>query len=117
MKLLNKILGIKKDPDFINDRRDSKRYDLALKLRYAEPSTKTISESCTKNISRNGLRFPVNSKLTRGSIVDIDVEDPNSDRFLSLKGRVMWLEELASEDDSGSARYETGINLLKKALF
>jgi len=117
MKLFKNIFEFKKEFDFVNDRRHSKRYDVMLKLNYSYHGTSCLGESFTKNISRNGLRFPVSSALTKGALLGIKVEDPNSDRFLSLKGRVVWLEEFSGEDDSDAVRYEAGVNLLKKKLF
>lgn len=117
MDLLKKIFEFKKERDFVNDRRESKRYDILLKLDYSYPETKWSGESLTKNISSHGLRFPVNSKIPKGSLLNINIEDPNSERSLSLKGRVAWLEEFSGEDDSGAVRYETGVDLLKKRLF
>jgi len=117
MKLINKMLRIKNSPDFINDRRDSKRYDIMLKLDYQDIMTGLISESLTKNISKNGLRFPVSSKLAKGSILGIKVEDPFSDKLLPRKGMVTWLEEFPGEEDAGSAKYEIGVNILHKGLF
>lgn len=101
----------------MNDRRQTKRYELMLKLAYFDPVAKTWLESCTRNISRNGLMFPVNSRLTKGSLLDIKVEDPNSDKFFLLKGKVAWLEESIASEDAEMAAYETGVNLLKKRLF
>ena len=117
MKLFKKALEFKKELEFVNDRRQSKRYDIMLKLSYSYPATGCSGESFTKNISRNGMRFPVNSILTRGVLLDVKVEDPNSDRLLLLKGRVVWLEEFSRKDNSAATRYEAGIGLLKKKLF
>ena len=117
MKLSKDIFELKKESDFVNDRRHSKRYDVMLKLNYSYPGTSCSEESFTKNISRNGMRFPASSTLTKGALLGIKVEDPNSDRFLSLKGRVVWLEEFSGEDDSDAVRYEAGVNFLKKKLF
>ena len=117
MKLFKKIFEFKKESDFVNDRRKSKRYDIMLKLNYSYPETRYAGESFTKNISENGLRFPVNLRIAKDALMDIKIEDPNSDKCLSLKGRVAWLEEFSGEDDSGAVRYEAGVNLLKKRLF
>ncbi len=117
MRLLKKLFEFKKDADFINDRRDSKRYDIMLKLNYAYPEINSSGESFTKNISKHGLRFPVNSKLPKDSILDIRVEDPNSDKYLLLRGKVAWLEEFSGEEDSEPIRYETGVSILKKTIF
>ena len=115
--LLKKIFDLKKDPDFINDRRQAKRYDVILKLNYFDPVTNSSRETFTKNISKNGLRFPVNSRLPQGGLLDIKIEDPNSSKFLSLKGKITWLEEFPGEEDTETVRYETGVNLLRKSIF
>ena len=115
--LLKKIFDLKKDPDFINDRRRAKRYDMILKLNYFDPVTNSPGETLTKNISKNGLRFPVNSRLPKGTVLDIKIEDPNSSKFLSLKGKIAWLEEFPGEEDAEAVRYETGVNLLRKPIF
>ena len=117
MKLFKNLFEFKKDPDFINDRRDSKRYGIMLKLNYSCPETKYSGESFTKNISKHGLRFPVNSRLPKGSLLDIKIEDPNNAKSMLLKGRVAWLEEFSGEEDAEAIRYETGVNLLKKNIF
>ena len=117
MMLLKRMAELKKDCAFINDRRCSKRYDIMLKLNYSYPQAKYSGECFTKNISKNGLRFPINSRIEKGALLDLKIEDPNSDRMLSLKGMVKWLEEFSGEDDSSAIRYETGVSLLKKRLF
>ena len=117
MVLFKKIFGLKKETEFINDRRISKRYDIILKLNYSYLETRYSGESLTKNISKNGLRFSVNSRIPKDALLDIKLEDPSSNKFLSLKGKVVWIEEFSGEDDSLSDRYETGVSLLKKRLF
>ena len=117
MKLFKKASEFKKEFEFANDRRQSKRYDIMLKLNYSYPGTRCLGESFTKNISRSGMRFSVSSALDRGVLLDIKIEDPNSDRQLSLKGKVVWFEEFSRKDNADAARYEVGVDLLKKKLF
>lgn len=117
MKLFKKIFELKKEFDFIDDRRGSKRYDMMLKLNYSSSETKYSGDSFTKNISKNGVRFPVNSRAAKGSLLDLKIEDPNSGKLLLLKGRVAWLKEFTREGHSDTIRYETGVTLLKKKLF
>jgi len=117
MKLFKKIFENKKKQDFINDRRESKRYDIALKLNYSDSEARRAGESVTKNISVNGIRFSANTKFLGGSLLDIKVEDPNSDKYLSFKGRVAWIKEFAGKEELPSFRYEAGVRLLKNRLF
>lgn len=116
MKLFKNTAEFKKESDFINDRRKFKRYDIALKMNYCHPETKYSGESFTKNISRYGLRFPADTRFTKGTLLDVSIEDPNSSKFLSLKGRIVWLEEFFRENDD-AIKYEIGISLLKNKLF
>lgn len=115
--ILENLFELKKERDFINDRRQAKRYDIMLKVDYLDPATKCFVESLAKNISRTGIRFGVNSKLQKGTFLDIKVEDPNAGRFLSLKGKVAWVEEFPRDEDTEVVRYEIGIRVLKKRLF
>lgn len=100
-----------------DDRRALKRYELPLKISYCDPVTKSRCESLTKNISRSGLRFSVNSNLPKGSVLDLKIEDPYSDRPISSKAKIMWLEKFIAGDDAGDIIYEVGVRLLKKRLW
>jgi len=96
---------------FINDRRLAKRYDMLVKLNYYNPLTKEKKEAITKNISSSGLRFPVEGKLAKDTIMDLNIEDPNSDKYLSRKGKVVWIEDFACGNT------EVGVKLLNKKIF
>ena len=117
MRILSRLFKTKQAERFVNDRRSAKRYNAPLKLKYFDPGSNSRGESITKNISRNGLKFPVDKKILKGHIVKLEIEDPNSHRSLSSKARVMWLEEFTAGDDAGDLTYEVGVKLLKKRLF
>lgn len=119
MKILSKLFEApeKKVGTFINDRRLGKRYDIPLKLNYLDPSTNSQGESLTKNISRFGLRFQVNTNIPRGTMLDLKIEDPNSHSFISSKAKVLWVEKFITGDDAGGAIYEVGVRLSRKRLY
>ncbi|MFA4991482.1 MAG: PilZ domain-containing protein [Candidatus Omnitrophota bacterium] len=119
MKILHKLFetGKAKEKTFMNDRRQFKRYDLLLKLVYSDPEASSQSESMTKDISKAGLRFPVSAKLRKGALLDLRIEDPNSDKLLASKAKVVWSDEFGDSDDAQGARYEVGVQLLNKRLY
>ncbi len=118
MKMLS-IFRMKKESDesFINDRRHSKRYDILLKLNYSEPVTSSTGESLTKNICKNGLRFPTEKSIPRDSILTICIEDPYGNNPIRSKARVIWTEEFATGEDSDNIVYEVGAQLIKRHVY
>jgi len=116
--LLRFFKNIKKEGEvFINDRRASKRYDVPLKLNYSCAVNKVRGEALSRNISRHGLRFPVNSRIPRGAMLDLVIENPYGDSRVKSKAKVMWAEEFVAGDDAGESIYEIGVRLFKKRLF
>jgi len=102
---------------FSNDRRENKRYDLSLKLNYCDPLTNSKGEALTKSISKNGLRFPVSSKIPKGALLDLNIESPFSEKLIRSKARVIWVEEFITGADAEDIGYEVGVKLLKKLLY
>jgi len=102
---------------FASDRRALKRYTIPLKLNYYAPISDCHGESETKDICKKGLRFPVNTKIPTGTVLDLRIEDPCTKAFISSKAKVMWAEEFVTGDDAGDVTYEVGVRLLRKHLY
>ncbi|MFH1478743.1 MAG: PilZ domain-containing protein [Candidatus Omnitrophota bacterium] len=119
MKIISRIFNLqqKELKAFANDRRDTKRYEIPLKLTYKDPENDLTGESMTKNISRTGLRFPVIKKIPKGASLKLKIEDPNTSKFISSPAKVVWVEEFAAEDNAEKTIYEIGVKLPKKKLF
>lgn len=117
MALLTKLFKKEKIPDFINDRRFSKRYDVLLKLNYYDPMTKAQGISLSKNVSRSGARFPVDVKFPKNTILDLKIEDPNSQKSIASKAKVVWIEEFVYGDNAEGTRYEIGVKLINSRIF
>ena len=119
MKILSKLFeaGKKEPENFINDRRSEKRYDAPLKLSYLDPRTNLGGEALAKNICRNGLRFPVSAKIPKGTVLDVEIEDPNANTLMHSKAKVMWEDRFITGDDADDVIYEVGVKLLKKLLY
>lgn len=119
MKLLSRLFEVikKEGESFVNDRRSTKRYEVPVKLNYFDPFTKIHGEALTRNISKHGLRFPVNSKIPRGTLLDLVIEDPHGNASLASKAKVMWAERFITGDDADDMFYEIGVRLFKKMLY
>ncbi|NQV04432.1 MAG: PilZ domain-containing protein [Candidatus Omnitrophica bacterium] len=116
--ILNVLNLIKKGKGpSIDDRRSQKRYDLRLKLKYCDPATKHQGEILSKNISKNGLRFPLNTGISKGTTLDLEIEDPYSSTFIPSKAKIVWVKEFITGDDADDVTYEAGARLVKKVLF
>lgn len=119
MEMIPKFFGLSRDNKelFVRDRRALKRYELPFKLSYCDPVTKCQGETLTKNISKTGLRFPINARLAKGAVLDLKIEDPYSNKLASSKARIMWTEKFVTGDDASDVIYEVGVKLLKKRLW
>jgi len=118
MEIISRLFGIsKKEESFVNDRRCAKRYDMHLKLNYLDPETMEQGETVTKNISKTGLRFPIDKKFSTCDILHLKIEDPNSTRHIKSKAQVVWMEQFFNEGNAEEPVYETGIRLLSRKLF
>ena len=71
----------------------------------------------TKNISRSGLRLPLTTKIPKGTILDLRIEDPYGNTPVSLKGKIVWAKEFVAGDDAEDVIYEAGVELIKKPLY
>lgn len=116
---LFKFFGIKpsKIEEFSGDRRRAKRYDIPLKINYLEPVTRLEGTAVTRNISSKGLRFPIKTKIPKGTLLNLLVEDPATEKSISARAKVIWIEEFITGDDACGTRYETGVRLLNRRLF
>ena len=101
----------------IDDRRSQKRYDLQLKLKYCNPVTKCRGEILSKNISKNGLRFPLEAGISKGTTLDLEIEDPYSNTFAPSKAKIVWVKEFITGDDADDVTYEAGARLVKKDIY
>ncbi|MFC1666400.1 PilZ domain-containing protein [Candidatus Omnitrophota bacterium] len=118
MKFLDLFKERKKEiEDFVSERRRAKRYNLPLKLNYSDPITKQRIETQTKNICKTGIRFPVKTKILKGTTLDLELETPYGGTPVSSKAKVMWAEEFIVGDDAEDLIYEVGVKLLKKCFY
>jgi len=91
----------------MNERRNARRYDLALPIMIRIPSEATdLQSGQTRDISTRGLYFLIEQDLAAGSELDITLTLPaeitrGSEVFVRAAGKVVRVE---SRTEAGSAR-------------
>lgn len=103
--------------DGMDDRRHWKRYEALLQVDYLDPATNMQGKAITKNISKNGLRFPIEKEIPKGTILDMKIEDPHTHNRISSKAKVKWLEKFVAGDNAEDVTYEVGVKLLDRHLY
>ncbi len=102
---------------FLTDRRDAKRYNMPLKLDYIDPTANLKGTALAINISKSGLRFPVDVKMKKGTILDLKLEDPFNHTPIFSKAEVVWVNEFIDGEEPEDIGYEVGVRLSKKRLY
>jgi hypothetical protein len=91
----------------LDDRRQFKRFDIVLDVKFRERETSDYAAGLTKNFSREGLSFEAkNVDFPQKGILDFQLKHPKEDIFVSLIGNIAWREK-------DRDRYLIGIKLLE----
>ncbi len=106
------------------DRRKFIRYDIPLDVEFKlREDTSDYSSGVTTNFSRSGLCFETNHKTDElNKVYDLKIRIPESDKFTSALGDLVWKQELedtylygiklmAMETDAKSIILENAYNI------
>ncbi len=99
-----------------DERRRFQRINARFKVMYREPVTQTVGTTYTSDISRRGIRFPLDHRLPRGAILDLHVQDDDLQRSWNVRGRIAWVEEFVTGNDGAGRYFETGVRLRRGRL-
>ncbi len=98
------------------ERRQSVRFRKTLGVSYVIEKRAHLSNSGkTLDISDSGLRLSLEEKLVKGTIIDMRISDPSSNKTIEIEGEVIWSEDTKTkkdEEDSGKRRFEAGLKFL-----
>ncbi len=72
-----------------------------------------IFSAFTENISEGGLRALFDERLEVASIINLEIYLHNDDAF-ACKGKVIWANEVRSEQEPAMVFYDTGIEFLRE---
>lgn len=98
----------------LREKRKFVRFNEVLKIRYNRIGSKATQDHAkTQNISRKGLCISTYEKLKEKDRLEIEVEIHGFSKPVKLIGSVMWVKELASNDEQGRRLFYTGIRFGK----
>ncbi len=90
----------------IEEKRKFIRLEIPVELKYIAEGGSARKESTTKDLSCEGLRFTTEEELKKGSSLELNINVPDANNPVHVKGKVVWSRRLSSEDKS---LFETGI--------
>ncbi len=96
-----------------NERRKHVRFKKTLGINYTvrkKPFPKNSSR--TADISQGGMKIVLDEKLTKGTILELSIPIPNSNRTQDIEGEVVWSEEAPDQLPSGKRIFYSGVKFL-----
>lgn len=96
------------------ERRQSIRINTSLIVRYgmAKEDHNRLNGR-TKDVSSNGMRLLINEKLTKGTLLLLEFDLPDTKDAINAEGKVIWADgEFGERDKSGRRIFHTGIQFI-----
>lgn len=100
----------------MEERRKYVRLDASIKVRYKVKVLKgpeVRHEPLSKNIGGGGIRFPVEGRLKKGSILELGIDLPDGARPIKAVGQVVWLEKVPIGEAAKKDYFETGTKFIR----
>lgn len=93
------------------ERRRFLRVNTGMPVKYTIPAgSKNHNPTKSKNISAGGICITINEKLPPKSLLDLEIDLPDSAKPLVVRGEVMWTkEETGDANAQGIRRFSVGV--------
>ena len=105
--------GIVKDYWAGKERRKFTRFKTALQVNYVVEKKLNGRSSCrTIDISEGGMRILIDEKLSKETILDLQILANSTQKIAHVKGEVVWTEEASDENDEGKRFFYVGIRFV-----
>lgn len=99
------------------DRRKSIRIDTELDVLYEVSSQARPKKriTMTRNISLGGINLGLNEKLFPGTVLDLQLNIPESSRPIFVQGKIVWVKEIAKRfiKPKGQRIFAAGIQFIQ----
>ena len=98
------------------ERRRFVRFTTWVEVAYSVVDSSENLPAMARNLSAGGVGFFTKSRLTPGTVLNLELNLPNAPRAVKFTGEVAWSGPLLlfGQDDAPHA-YETGVRILKIA--
>lgn len=97
----------------MEDRRVFERVPAAINVAYRVYGGKSKFKTISKDISGGGIRLSLNEKLDEGTILELEIGLPDTNRSIPALGKVAWTVEFVVRGDSVMKYYDTGIEFIR----
>ncbi len=94
------------------ERREHVRFKKTLEVSYVVEKKPHLKNGKTLDISEGGAKLLLDEKLAVGTIVDLKIALPNSNRIAELEGEVIWSNKAKESDASGKRFFNSGVRFL-----
>ena len=94
----------------VEEKRRFIRLQVPVELKYITVGDSTRKEVTTKDLSCEGLRFMGKAEIMKGSNLELNLDIPNANNPVHIKGKVAWIKRLSTEDGSP---FEVGVEFMK----
>ncbi len=96
------------------ERRQCVRFKKDLEVSYTiEKKTHLRNNGKTVDLSESGMKLLLGEKLSKGTVLDLQIMLTNPRKIIEAEGEVVWSEEaLAGKDHLGKRLFHTGLKFL-----
>ncbi len=84
----------------VEERRKFIRLGVPVGLKYIVAGESQRQEGTTHDISCEGLRFTTDIEIKEGDGLEINLDVPNANNPVHIKGKVVWTKRVSTEDSS-----------------
>ncbi|MBL7071770.1 MAG: PilZ domain-containing protein [Candidatus Omnitrophica bacterium] len=94
----------------IEERRRFIRLEVPVEVKYIMEGDTLRKEVTTKDLSCEGLRFTSAEEIKNESKVELNLNIPNANNAVHIKGKIVWSKRISIEDGSPK---EVGVEFLE----
>lgn len=96
----------------MEDRRKFMRFSVPVDVKYGAPVEGIEGLSMSRDVSREGVGFPVNRQMVRGTMLELEINIPGEFIPVIARGEVAWVKESAERGD-----FDAGVKVVKMDPF
>ena len=85
------------------ERRKFKRFDAYMSVRYQVPGSQDQGVALSKDLSREGLKINVPTRLTEGSTLSLELDIPDDPKPVKTSGKIVWSGSQNSQEQGFDA--------------
>lgn len=96
----------------MEERRKFMRFSASVDVRYSAPGMAIEGSSLSKDVSREGMGFPVNRIMPIGTPLDLEINIPGEIAPIFAGAEVAWVKR-----SSERGNFDAGVKVVKMDLF